>query len=883
MPDRFPLRGLLRGALLACGLWGGCAPPSDLPLQVEYTGCEKVFLPGPVCVLRQHRRMGLWVELPPEVPVEVRAGGRRLPGTVAALQGGQRHVVEIPPRASSVEVRAATPDGEAVWSLTISPRRESPGTASRIAASREAREALARGDLDTAQTLLIRAIATQRAAGAILAEVDDAGVLVWIHIQRRQLAAARQVLSGLELPAGSPADAAYFRSYYRGLLAGHTGDLRSALADLEAAIDQVERVDGVRLQLWSARQLLGLQLQALGRSREAALLFDRLRRAPPPKLRPCDGSEALVNQAWSLLLAGEAGQRLGDPLPLLAEARRVADRAACPRPDERRLNDRLNVALAHLQAGRLAPARAALSEARSLERFAQPLQRLWELELAARLDLAEGRPEAALRLYDRLEELAAGALAPDGLWRAAYGRARCYRALGRSQEALAALAEAEERLDVQSLAIPVQEGRETFAAQREGATRLYLELLLAAGRSAEALEVARHSRSRVLRQLARGDRLAHLTAPEQRRWDDALADYWNRRAALEAGSASEWRLAADQLRRRREALAAHYRDAERALDRALAVLGGPAERAGPLPSPQPGELILAYHPLPRGWVGFAADGQTVAVHRFELPQGALAQPAELAARLLAPFQGRIGRARRLRILPYGILRTVDFHALPFRGDVLLAALPVSYGLDLGSPAQSRPAPEQRALIVANPLGDLPAALLEAGAVAAALERKQPFWSTQILRETEASAGEVRRSLAGADLFHYAGHGVFSGFGGWESTLPLAGGTRLTLGDLLALRRVPRWVVLSGCETGRSGAGAPAEGLGLAHAFLLAGSGEVIAATRPVGDRAAQGLFTDLYRRWSPSPDLAALLRDAQLAWRRRDPAGGWESFRLFEP
>lgn len=879
MPDRLPVRGLLRGALLACGLWGGCAPPPDLPLQVEYTGCTKVFLPGPVCVPRKEQRLGLWVDLPPEVPVEIRAGGRRLTSSPVAIQGGQRHIIEIPPETSEVEVRAATPRGEAIWSLAISPRRESPGDAT----SRQARVALVeRGDLDAAQTLLARAIAAHRAAGALLAEVDDTAILVWIHIQRRQFAAARQILSSLELPAGSPADAVYYRSYYRGLLAENTGDARSALADLEAAIRQVERVDGIEVLRWDAEQLLGRQLQALGRSREAALLYDRLRRAPPRTLRPCNWSEMLGNQAWALLLAGEAGQRLGDPVPLLAEARRVTESAACPRSGERLLDNVLNLALAHLQTGRLSAARAALSEARSLERFAQPLQTLWGLELAARLDLAEGRPADALRLYDRLEEMAASVLSPDGLWRAAYGRARCHQALGRSVEALAALAEAEELLDAQSLEIPIQEGRETFAAQREGATKLYLELLLAAGRNAEALEVARHSRSRVLRQLARGDRLAHLTGPEQRRWDDALAEYWNRRAALEAGADDEWRLPADQLHRRREARAARYQEAERALDRAFAVLGEPAEHAT-LPALRPGEVVLAYHPLPHGWVGFAAEGRTVAVHRFELPESALARPEELTARLLAPFQARIERAWRLRILPYGILRTVDFHALPFRGDVLLATLPVAYGLDLGTPAPSLPAPERRALVVANPSEDLPAALLEADAVAAALRRGQPAWSTQILRGTEASAGEVRRSLAGADLLHYAGHGVFSGSGGWESVLPLAGGTRLTPGDLLAFRRVPRWVVLSGCDTGRSGADAPAEGLGLAHAFLLAGSREVIAATRPVGDRAAQGLLTELYRRWSPAPDLAALLRDAQLAWRRRDPAGDWQSFRLFEP
>ncbi len=870
-------RPLLVGALLG-GLCGGCAAPDAPPLHVEYAGCAKVFLPGPVCVLRDHRKLRFWVDLPPEVEIEIRADDRRLTGETGVVQGGRQLTVVIPPGAASVELQASSPrGGKAVWSLAISPRRESPGEV----ASLQARILLARGDYDAAQSFLVRAMGAHRASGSLLAEVDDAGALVWAQIQRRRFAAARQVLSSLRLPPEAPAEAAYYRSYYRGMLAEHTGDARSALAELEGAIGQVERVGKMKLQRWDAEQMLGRQLQALGRSREAALLFDRLRRAPPNDEK-CPLSGMLSNYAWALLLAAEAGQHMGDPLPLLTEARQVAERAACPRPDERRLNDLLNVALAHLQAGRLPAARAAMSEARSLERFAQPLQRLWGLELAARLELAEDRPEAALRLYDRLETLAASLSAPDGLWRAAYGRARCHRALGRSGEALAALHEAETLLDAQSLEIPIQAGRDTFAAQREGATKLHLELLLATGRPDEALQVARRSRSRVLRQLARGDRLAQLTDPEQKAWDDALADYWTRRADLEAGAVDEWRLPADRLHRRRAAQAEATRDAERALDRAFAVLGG-AAAALPLPAPQPGEVLLAYHPLPHGWVGFASDGRTVAVHRFDLPAGVSARPEELAAHLLGPFQARIERARRLRILPYGVLRSVDFHALPFRGDVLLATLPVAYGLDLGLATDPRPAAWRQALVVANPSQDLPAALREADAVAAALRRGQPAMTRRLLRGQEASAGEVGRSLAAADLFHYAGHGVFSGSGGWESVLPLAAGTRLTLGDLLALPRVPRQVVLSGCDTGKSGAEAPIEGLGLAHAFLLAGSREVIAATRPVGDRAALGLFAELYRRWSPSADLATLLRDAQLAWRRQDPGGDWASFRLFEP
>lgn len=910
------LRGLRRGVLFACaGLWGACSPPQHppLPLHIEYAGCSEVFVPGPVCALgTKNREMRFWVDQPPEIEIELRAGGRRRESAKVLIAGGQQLTVKIPPGASEIEVRAQTSQGEATWSLALTtpPRWPSlirdawqlsekegrPADALRLLEDRiselpleerwmalRLRAQIARElvPYEEAVMFFTEAISAERDAGALLSQTNDATALVWLHVKARRFAAARKVLSQWQLPAGFPAETGYARSYCSGLLAEDSGDARSALTDLEQAVEQAKRV-GLDTEGWIAEHVLARQLQALGRAREAATLFARLYRSRPGSLSPCEWAAMLTNQAWSLLLAREAGEDLGDPIPVLAEARQSFERGGCLRLEEKRLNHHLNLTLALLQDGQLAAARASLSQARALERSATPLHRLWSLELEGRINLAEGRPQAALALYERLDELASSVLSPDGRWRAAYGRARCYRAMGRFTDALAAFRKAESLLDEQSRQIPIQEGRETFAAQHEGATNLYLELLLNRGRDAEAFGVARRARSRVMRKLARGNRLAHLSAADQQQWDGGIAEYSKQRQALEAGLAEDWKLPADQLSRLRAARAAQYQDAQRALDRAITVLGEAGDSEGLLP-PRPGEVILAYHPLPGGWVGFAASGETVEVRRFDLPEGVLARPAELARRLLAPFQARIEQAQRVRVLPYGDLRTVDFHALPFGDDILLAARPVVYGLDVATRAESPPRPGRRALVVANPRGDLPAADVEAGEVTAALHRQEPAWSTATLQGTAATADAVRRGLARVDLLHYAGHGIFSGFGGWESVLPLAEHSQLALGDVLALAEVPPWVVLSACETARSGSEAPAEGLSLAHAFLLAGSRSVIATTRPVGDRAAEGLFTGMYRRWGSTPDLAVLLQQAQLAWRRRDRGGDWSSFRLFEP
>jgi len=438
-------------------------------------------------------------------------------------------------------------------------------------------------------------------------------------------------------------------------------------------------------------------------------------------------------------------------------------------------------------------------------------------------------------------------------------------------------------LDEQSLQVPLHEGRETFLATRQATVSLLVEVLLDEGRNAEALDVARHARSRVLRQLERSDRLANLTAEQRAGWGKLLMEYQERRTALEARAADDWRLPEDRLRYERAAREAEAEVEKKLLDQAFLILGVPGEPQGTeLPAPRPGELILAYHPLTGGWAGFAADGQTVAAHRFALPPEILSRREELARRLLLPFRDEIRKARRLRILASGPLQTVDFHTLLFDGDVLLASHPVVYGLDLPSSAGSTPSPGGHALLVADPRDDLPGALDEARAVREALGSGSRSWTTEELKATEASPEAIRSRLPAADLLHYAGHGTFSGAGGWESSLLLSQGTHLTLGDVLAIEQAPAWVVLSGCDTGRSSE-APVEGLGLAHAFLLAGSRAVVASTRPADDRTVAAFFPELYRRWDREPDLAVALQQAQLAWRRQNPGADWAGFRLFEP
>jgi tetratricopeptide (TPR) repeat protein len=841
---RLPLHGLF----LLCGLGVACAGPRPtIPLEVEYAGCRAVLVPGSVCVPAASRELRLWVAAPPESRIEIRAGGQEIEAAGKAVQDGQSFSLKLPPEAERLEVLVATQKERASWSLSL-------------------------------------AAAGDKMAGAgpqardVIREVDEKKGLLMADHRALRLGKVRKTLDSLRVPPQAPAELRYTVAYYRGLLANSEGDFRSALAAFQQAGAVAERMGWKNYQRMP-EEMMALLLRVVGRSSESAQLFERLLRTPAAD--PCVEARLLNNQAWSALLAREAGESFGDPTPLLERA--LEKRATCQSATiESKGNTLFNLALAHLQAGRLPQAKDLLARAQEMEPHAPVTHRLWWLDLEARIALREQRPEEALRRFGALGKLAAETSSPDGRLRAAFGQARTYAALGDPAAALAVLRAAEALLDEQSLQIPIHEGRETFVATRQAVVSLHVEILLDQGRNAQALEVARHARSRVLRQLESSGRLTSLPADRRARWVSLLTQYQARRTALEERAKDDWKLPVDRLQHEQAARKVEGEALKKLLDEAFLILGGSAEPAGETPlSLRPGELVLAYHPLPHGWVGFAADGETVAVHRFELPPD-LSRTAELSRRLLSPFRAAIRQARRLRILPSGPLQAVDFHALPFERDVLLASAPVVYGLDLPAAGSAAP-PGRHALLVADPRENLLSALDEARAVGKALAAGSPPWTTEELTAGQASAATVRSRLAAADLLHYAGHGSFAGLGGWESGLLLAEGTRLTLGDLLTLERAPAWVVLSGCDTGRTAVETPVESLGLAQAFLLAGSRAVVASTRPVDDRAAPALFTALYRQWDREPDLAVAFQRAELAWRKTSPRADWPGFRLFEP
>jgi CHAT domain-containing protein len=108
---------------------------------------------------------------------------------------------------------------------------------------------------------------------------------------------------------------------------------------------------------------------------------------------------------------------------------------------------------------------------------------------------------------------------------------------------------------------------------------------------------------------------------------------------------------------------------------------------------------------------------------------------------------------------------------------------------------------------------------------------------------------------------------------------MAEDTTLDPTDILALRNVPRVVVLSGCETARSDRNPGVQAMGLAQAFIVRGTADVVAPTRVVDDRHARQLIQRLYSNLEQSGELSVALAQAQRSWNEQFPEADWFAFR----
>jgi tetratricopeptide (TPR) repeat protein len=866
-------------------------PPALLPApEVEIAGCEETLRTPLTCrVATRDFVLRLYVPGDPAPTVRVEPGEPRQVGVKPHTDGGALVELKVDEHAHALIVETA---GAEPWRIALAPMPAAP----EFDALHE--EAAQASDAATLEALLPRVDAmmkelpeerrvdalrlemliehqlgradaaekTGEAAldlaletGRVGAAIETAQVLAWQHLHRGDDAGARWLvdLQSLHAPLDLDATRRAGWHYYRGLLARQLGDLRTALAAFESAEEIARRLGDEPQELSAAAQRVIL-MGALGRSKEQREGIERVLELVGGHEARCEDALELDNVAWALLPEhgtapppGEVDALFGRVEALLVEGG-PCDPKDHPSHGGILADVALGRGLAALGHGDLAAAEAALDEVS--EEALLPAMPPWLHYARGLLALRQGNPKDSLAAAMAAEKAAAdpgSAADPDPRlpWRLSLLRGHAHSRAGNRDAALRSFLEAERIVDGLVGAVGIDQGRESLSAQAQEGAAHAIELLLQTDRVAEIARIARRSRGRTFRPIGGAARAAQLDGPARERFAAELDAYRHQSERIGDELEGAWRLD----RASRDAVLREHAKAREGmrqhLQAAYAILDderGDEEPA--LSGPLPGELWLLWHSRPKGLVGIAITSDGVRAQALpDLPLGA--DSAQLAELLLRPFEAEIEAASSVLVLPSGPLLEIDFAALPWRDDVLVASRAVAWKLDVARGSARVREDGRRALVVGDPatrlpgLGRLPEASAEAEAVARTLEERG--FSVVLRRGDQATSSEVMSAVVAVDLLHWAGHGR-RGDDGWDSRLPLAGEAALDVRDVLALPSVPRVVVLTGCETGRTGRDAGAGGMHLAAGFLVSGSQLVVAANADVDDELARAFGTLLY-------------------------------------
>jgi tetratricopeptide (TPR) repeat protein len=134
-----------------------------------------------------------------------------------------------------------------------------------------------------------------------------------------------------------------------------------------------------------------------------------------------------------------------------------------------------------------------------------------------------------------------------------------------------------------------------------------------------------------------------------------------------------------------------------------------------------------------------------------------------------------------------------------------------------------------------------------------------------------SVSEVTTGMGGYDALHFAAHAEASAATPWRSGFLLGKGTGddayLRASSVARLKLKARLAVLSGCQSAGATALAGEGALGLSSGFLSAGTTTVIATLWPVDDRSAELYMAAFYTSLAAGRPVAAAAREARNALR----------------
>lgn len=785
---------------------------------------------------------------------------------------------------------------------------------------------LARGNVALARDRLKASSELHRQLGRLSDAVDDAFALAFLLVQRSHgYAEARSVLDAVAPLAERLPEGRARLPYYRAVLDGELDDHRAALERYEAASREALPLGLTRLYR-NAESARALELQRLGRYQEARVIFQaisaageraanasadgaRVGETPSDAPTVCERAEWAINEGYGSLREGALGAHdqadaaLTNATARLNHAVELTSKGGCTDPHLAGLA-LANLAWTQYRAGNIAAAGAALASARRANASPRGTEEVSWLELEGLLVLEGPTPNGvrtALATFERERAIAREGALREGEWSSLVAMATALEKAKRFDEAMARLEEAEDLLDDLALLVPLGSGRENVLRDHgDSAARLIdlrLEHRSPTGGAAPrmALDVARRARVRVLSSVQRALRAERLGPEARQVRDRAFEAYRQARDEAERDRASDWSRARDTLSQAQALRASQRSNANGAVDAALSRLG--TKREATLPALDVGALTVYVHYAHESVRLFVVspceedahgcnrrEGETV-VHRM----GRSLSEEALRSALGGALEPMVTAERRIRVLAPP--RDFDLETVVVRGRPLGEIASIEYSLDLsGNGERGARAVSSTALVVGDPLGDLPEAGKEAAAVVKRLQSAGTSEPISLLAGSDATLPRLVSELERAAFFHYAGHAVFAGHEGWDSHFRLAGDGRLSVADVLTLSQVPKRVVLSSCEAAHASSDDVASGFGIAQAFVVAGSDWVVAPVRPVGDAAIAPLAIEIASELARSDGDAGASQDgggALKAARARVPVALLPSdrwaFRLIRP
>lgn len=859
------------------------------------TGCSDVGS-GERCQVCEPTRLTAWIAGSERSSVSATVDGESRPVSTTRVGGGHRVELEVLPPASApskLVLRQASGGAVASYALMLSCIPEAPAVeearqllkerqfdaldtlASRAAdaladrpvdlaalQSVVARRYVRAGDYPAAMAHLRDSARANHEAGSVRQAAFDVFAMSWVGGNKTgQLAQVGAALDGLDLSSPLLGRERIAAASYRAMVARFSGDLALALAEGRAGLAAARRLGLEDSRTGrDLRQVHALVLTGVGDASSAARILEQVVQRTTA---PCERAATQLNLGWALINAGRPAaavleEAIGTLEATCPDQRTELARALVDLISEKARNGGDPVALRRL----LAKAEGALAAPARLD--------------AAYLDLARGHLAEAAAEWESAEAAWAGlerrarVMDDAGLgWEAAFGRARVALARGDREAALQHAVSAERALAEAAGGAAWADGRVGSLARRSETTWLLLDLLAGSGRAAEALVVGREAARRPFTQVPRASgRSADVL--------EAASRLRARRTELDAALELAWQAGSPRARHEHDAVVAELRAKLReAVSDHARSLGPPA-----VLSPIPADtvlLVLVPGVAGGGWALGATSDRVVAL---PLPPDLTPRsaPARLGAELLAPLRDLGGSATRLALLPLGAWRRLDVHALGWEGAPVAARFATTYVMEVGAPDLTASGPGRGALIVADPSGNLPGARREARQVGERLRRGGG--KVTVLAQLDAGPAAVRAGLKDASLFVYAGHATWRGGEGFDSSLELADG-ELLVSEIVSLDAAPRVVVLGGCETSRGAKLPDAGGIGLAQAFVLAGSRAVLATERPVPDDLAAAATASYVEHPAAQTDPAVAYRDTLAGLVARFPERDWATFRMW--